>query len=283
MLAGAASPIFVRLIQTSPIAIGFYRLGFSVLLFAIPVILGGHKNFKGLTRKDYGCCVVSGFFLFCHFFCWFTAVKTTSISSAVVLGSLHPLVILFGTYVFMKQKINRKAVIGILIALTGGAIIAGVNQTLEGHQIMGDISAFMAAVFFGGYFLMGQMMRAKIPALNYVFLVFGSCFVFFAMAMFVTATPFTGYRAQDYLWIFAMTLVCQVLAHAMYNWCMGYVSSLYMSVFSSVECVIAIVYGILLFQEIPMIMQCAGAAIAVFGLLYYNYQENHSAKSSSLH
>ena len=269
--AGAASVIFVRLIETSPLTMGFYRLGFSVLIFMVPIILGGHKGFKGLTSKDYLYCVLAGFFLFFHFFCWFTAVQNTSIASAAVLGSLHPLVILFVTYVFMKQKVKLKAVIGILIALTGGAIIAGVNQTLEGSHIIGDLAALMSAIFFGGYFLVGQVMRTKIPTLNYVFIVFGACFMFFTIAMVITGTPFTGYRHQDYLWILAMAVVCQLIAHAMYNWCMGYAPSLYVSVFASVECAVAVFYGIIFFHEIPLILQCAGVVIAISGLLYYNY------------
>jgi len=281
ILAGPASVVFIRLIQTDPLAMGFYRLGFSVLIFAVPVILGGHKGFKGLTRKDYLCCVISGFFLFCHFFCWFTAVKNTSIASAIVLCSFHPLVILFFTYVFMKQKVSIKAVIGILIALAGGAVIAGVNQTLEGNYIMGDIAAFMAAVLFGGYFIMGQIMRAKIPTLNYVFIVFGSCFLFFTIAMFLTGTPFTGYSSQDYLWILVMTLVCQVIAHTMYNWCVGYVPSLYISVFASVETVVAVLYGIIFFREIPAFLQCVGAAIAISGLLYYNLNSQVTPKEEN--
>ena len=272
-VAGSSSAIFIRLIQTNQIAMGFYRMGFSVPLFAIPIVLGGYKDYKAFTRKDYALCFLAGFFLFCHFFCWFTAVQNTSIASAAVLGSLHPLVVLFVTTVFMKQKVSAKAVIGILIALTGGAIIAGVNS-IEGNTLMGDAAGFLAAVFFGSYFLVGRAMRVKVPTVNYIFLVFSTCFVFFAIAMFLTKTPFTGYRPEDYLLIFAMMLVCQGMAHALYNWCIGYVPPLYVSVFATIDCVFAATHGVIFFQEIPTLMQFTGAAIAITGLLYYNYNNN---------
>ena len=272
-ISGASSVIFIRMIETSPIAMGFYRLGFAMLMFSIPIILGAYKDFKGLTKKDYFFCVASGFFLFCHFFCWFTAVKHTAIASASVLLALHPLVILFVTTVFMRQQVRIKAVVGILIAFIGGAIIAGLDYTFAEDHIFGDAAAFMAAVFFGSYFLVGQKMRAKLPAVNYVFIVFGSCWLFFAIAMVVTATPFTGYRAQDYFWIFVMAVVNQVIAHTLYNWCMGYASSLYVSVWVSVDSIFSVTYGALFFHEFPAVWQYIGGIIAISGLVYYNYNE----------
>ncbi|MCL1810165.1 MAG: DMT family transporter [Clostridiales bacterium] len=273
-IAGAASVVFIRLIETNQMVMGFYRLGFAVIMFSVPIILGGYKDFKGLTKKDVLYCVLAGFFLFCHFTCWFTAVKNTTIASAAVLASLHPLVILLVTYVFMKQKVNVRAIVGILIALSGGAVIAGFDYSFTRNDIFGDACGLLTAVFFGFYFLVGSKMRSKIPNINYVFLVFGSCWVFFTIAMFVTGTPFTGYRPIDYFWIFAMAVVCQLIAHAMYNWCMGYASSLYVSVWVAIDPVFSAAFGVVFFHELPAIWQYIGGAIAIAGLVYYNWAES---------
>jgi drug/metabolite transporter (DMT)-like permease len=270
-MAGAATVIFVRLIEASPIALGFYRLGFSVILFAIPIILGGYKDYKGITKKEVGICILAGAMLFSHFMFWFSSLQMTSIASAFVLFSLNPLILLIPTYFFLKKRVSGKAVIGIIVALAGSALIVSLNQTLEDNTFLGDVSGFLAGIFFALYFFIGQIMRAKLPMLNYVFIVFSSCFVFFAIAMVVTGTPLTGYRTEDYILMFSMALVCQVLAHALYNWCMGYVSALYVSVFTTTQTAIAILYGIIFFREIPEIFQVIGAVIVVAGLLYYNY------------
>jgi len=282
MLSGAASVVFIRLIEAGSLAIGFYRLGLAALLFGIPILFGGYKNYKETTKKDVAICILAGFVLFLHFVCWFTAINSTSIASATVLFSLHPLVILVVTCVGFRKKVKVKAIMGILVALSGGALIASVNQTLDGNFIFGDIMGFAAGIFFGGYFLLGQIMRAKMPTVNYVFIVFSSCFVFFAIAMFVTQTPYIGYRPEDYILIVAMTIVCQVLAHAMYNWCMGYTSSLYVSTFTSVQSVVAVIYGIVFFSEFPVFLQWIGVAIAVSGLIYYNFNSQEISKEEKL-
>ena len=278
VMAGAASVIFVRLIEAGPLVIGFHRLGLSALIFGIPIIFGGYKKYHGVTRKDFLFCVLAGFLLFCHFIGWFTALQTTSIARAVVLFSLHPFTVLIATYILLKRKVKIKAILGILSALIGGAIVAVVNQTLDGNFIFGDIMGFASGLFFGLYFLIGQIMRSKMETLNYVFIVFTSCFVFFAIAMVVTGTPFTGYSTSDYFWFVMITLVCQVLAHAMFNWCVGYVSSLYVSVFTSMQTVVGVIYGILVFREIPVPLQWLGVFITVAGLIYYNINSQETPK-----
>lgn len=278
-ISGASSVIFIRLIETGPIAMGFYRLGFAMLMFLVPILLGGYKGFKGLAGKDYLFCFASGLLLFFHFVCWFTGVKNTAIASASVLMALHPLVILFVTTVFMKQKVNIKATIGILVALTGGAIIAGLDYTFAEDHVFGDAAAFMSGVLFGCYFLMGRKMRVKLPAINYVFLVFGSCWVCFAAAMFITKTPFTGYQPQDFFWMFIMAVVNQVIAHTLYNWCIGYAPPLYVSVWVSVDTVFSVAFGALVFQEFPTAWQYIGGVIAISGLVYYNYNEEKTKEA----
>jgi drug/metabolite transporter (DMT)-like permease len=173
----------------------------------------------------------------------------------------------------MNHKVRVKSVIGIIVILCGGAIIAGFDYSFAGSNTYGNIAAFLAAVFFGGYFLIGQHMRDKIPFLNYIFLVFGACFLFFAAAMLITRTPFTGYRIEDYLWILAMMILCQAMSHMLFNFCVRHAPPLYVSVWASIDVVFTTSLGIICFYEIPTAWQFIGGIIAISGLLYYNYNE----------
>ena len=271
--AGASSVVFIRLVDMDPVAMGFFRLGFSMLIFTLPAALRGRSGYRGMNARDYAGCALAGFFLFCHFFCWFTAVQNTAITSASVLGTLHPLVIVLVTRLFMGKRTGVKSMIGIVTALAGGAVIVGFDHTMAENNTFGNLMGLLTAVFFGAYLLMGQTMRARIPALNYISLVFGSCLVFFAGAAAATGAPLAGHSARDYLLLFAMAAICQGMAHALLNWCVGYVSSLYVSVCMTMEIVFAASYGAVIFREYPTLWQYAGAATAISGLLYFNVSE----------
>ena len=278
VILGSTSGILGKLITANSMAIGFYRLTFALPFFAVPVIVSKRDLIRDMKLTELAGCGIAGIFLFGHFFFWFKAVQTTTVASAIVLQSLHPIVVLLVTVFAWKHKVGIKPIIGILAALAGGAIIAGFDYTFAGDSFAGDIFAILAGTFMGLYFCAGNVVRKNISAGIYVFLVFLFCWLAFLIGMFATKTPFTGYPAMDYVWLIVMTLTCQIGAHAVFNWSLGYVTSLYMSAWETAEIIFASLLALFVFKEIPTMWQIIGGIIVLVGLLYYN--KNESAKSS---
>lgn len=283
VMAGSTSGIFGSVIEAPSMAIGFWRLTMGLPFFAIPVLLKQRDTFKTITKKEYIWTFVAGIFLFGHFFTWFNAVKMTNIASAVVLAALHPLVVLLITIFVFKRKVGTRPVMGIILALLGGTLIAGFDyRQLSTGNFKGDILAFLAAVFMGLYFTIGNEVRKKVPGPTYVFMVFASCWVCFCIGMIATGTPVFGYSGMDYIYLIGLTLVCQIGAHAVFNLCFGYVDSLYVSTWESGESVFAIIMSVVLLGQIPTSWELLGAAVTVIGLLYYNYNTALAEKQTKL-
>lgn len=281
VMAGSSSGIFGSVIEAPSMAIGFWRLTLGLPFFAVPVLLGNRESLKQISKKDYLWTFAAGAFLFGHFFTWFNAVKMTNIASAVVLAALHPLVVLVITVFVLKRRVGRRPVMGIVLALLGGVLIAGLDyQQLTGGNFAGDVLAFLAGAFMGIYFAIGNEVRKNVPGSTYVFLVFLSCWICFSIGMLVSRTPALGYSASDYLYIIGLTLVCQIGAHAVFNLCFGYVDSLYVSAWESGESVFAILMGILFLGQIPTSWEIIGCAVFVIGLLYYNYYTGLAEKEN---
>ena len=262
-------------------AIGFWRLTMGLPFFAVPVLLRQRDTLKAVSKRDYIWTFVAGAFLFGHFFTWFNAVKMTNIASAVVLAALHPLVVLLVTVFIFKRHVGRRPVMGIILALLGGVLIAGLDyQQLAAGNFTGDVLAVLAAVFMGLYFTIGNEVRKNVPGPTYVFLVFLACWICFAIGMVATGTPALGYTAADYLYLIGLTLVCQIGAHAVFNLCFGYVDSLYVSAWESGESVFAIIMGVMFLGQIPKSWELLGCAVVVIGLLYYNYYTGLAEKEA---
>jgi Permeases of the drug/metabolite transporter (DMT) superfamily len=283
-LAASSSAIFVRFINADAIAIGFYRLTFALPFFAVGAFVWNRKELFSITPKQLIGCALGGLFLTGHFFTWFTAIENTTVASAVVICSTDPIIILAITAGILKEKTSWKAVVGVLIALTGAAIITGGDYSFAGDSIFGDIMAFLGALFIALYFLTGRKMRKEINATVYVFLVFTACWIAFTVGMLLTGTPFTGYSKMDYINLFAMAMVCQIGAHAVFNWCLGHVSPLYISTIETGEAIFASILAVIFFAEIPTAWQLVGGGITICGLLYYNYHDaqNQSGKIGEL-
>ena len=282
VVAGSSSGIFGKAITAPSMAIGFWRLTMGLPFFAIPVLMNRRDELKAIAGKELAWTFVAGAFLFGHFFTWFTAVKLTNIASGVVLAALHPLVVLIITVFVFKRHVGIRPVMGIVLALLGGTVVAGLDYSqLSAGNFKGDVLAFMAAVFMGLYFTVGNEVRKKVAGPTYVFLCFLSTWICFSVGMVATGTPALGYPVKDYLLLVALTLVCQIGAHAVFNLCFGYVDSLYVSAWESGESVFAIILSFLFLGQIPTSWELLGAAIVVIGLLYYNYHTGLEEKAAA--
>lgn len=283
VIFGATSGIFGSLVKASSMTIGFWRLTIALPFFIIPALASRQKRqqLKAISRKDYMWCFVSGIFLFGHFFSWFNAVKLTNIASASVLAALHPLVVLLVTVFIYHKKVRFRSVAAIITALAGGAIIVGADySTFAGGNLSGNIFAFMAAMFMGLYFSVGDSVRKRVDGSLYVLLVFSSCWICFAVGSFVTDTQLLGHDPMDYVYIVIMALVCQIGAHAVFNLCIGYVSSLYVSTWEVGESVFATIMAFIFLGQVPKLYEVAGCIIVVCALLYYNRQESKNELQS---
>ena len=281
VVAGSSSGIFGSLIEAPSMAIGFWRLTMGLPFFAVPVLAKKRITLKAISRKDLIWTFGAGACLFAHFFTWFNAVKMTNIASAVVLAALHPLVVLVITVFILKKKVGLRPIMGIILALLGGVLIAGLDyQQLSTGNFAGDVMAFLAGLFMGLYFAIGNEVRKNVPGQTYVFLVFFACWICFAIGMIATGTPALGYSTMDYIYLIGLTLVCQIGAHAVFNLCFGHVDSLYVSTWESGESVFAIILGMLILGQFPDSGEIIGCAIVVIGLLYYNYYTSLAEKEN---
>lgn len=275
VIAGSASGIFGSVIQAPPMAIGFWRLSFGLPFFAVPFFKTGISELNAIPKKSMIFTIMAGVFLFLHFFSWFSAVKLTNIASASVLAALHPLVVVFTTIFIFKRHVGKRALMGIICALAGATMIAGFDyKELAAGDFKGDVLSIAAAIFMGLYFAMGHEARKNISGTTYVFLCFLFCWICFSIGMISTGTPFFGYSSSDWIYILGLTVVCQIGAHAVFNLCMGHVSSLYVSTWESGEAVSATMLAYVFLGQVPEQWQILGMITVVIGLLYYNYYSN---------
>lgn len=273
VLFGATSGIFSKMTAISAMGIGFWRLAIALPFFIVPTLANSEKrnNLFSLKKNEIFLCAISGIFLFGHFANWFSAVKLTNIASASVLAALHPVVVILVTIFIYKKKVPGKAIIAILVAILGSAIIAGMDATaLAGGDLKGDLMALMAGLFMGAYFAVGDKARKTVDGTTYVLVVFFTCWACFTISCIATGTQIFGFGLKDYLCVIAMAFLCQIGAHALFNMCIGHVSSLYVSTWETGDPVFSIILAIIFLGQMPKLYEIVGCVIVVGALLYYN-------------
>ena len=281
VFCGSASGPIATIISCPALMIGFGRLTIALPFFAVPVLMNPEKRkmLKELDKEKFFITLLTGVFLFLHFFCWFTAVKYTNVSAAAVLASFHPLVVLILTIFVYKKKVPGKAIIAILIALAAGAYLmrSDISAFNEGRMI-GNVLALLAGIFMGIYFAVGGRVRSKMDGQVYVMLIFFWCWVCFTIACIVTGTKVIGYSATDYLGIVALAFVCQIGSHALFNLCIGHVEPLYVSAWESMDPVTSTILAVIIASQFPSIKEVICCIIVVLALMAYSRFEAQGEK-----
>jgi len=121
-------------------------------------------------RKKFYLCVLSGAFLALHFASWIASIKMTTISNSTILVSCSPIFVSLANFFILKEKFTSKIFIGISMSIVGTIIIAiGSTGGSTSSMMVGNILAFMGAIFVAGYLVIGGIVRKSVSAGAYVF------------------------------------------------------------------------------------------------------------------
>lgn len=278
VVAASFSSLFIKLSDATPLAIAFYRLLFTVILLTPYTFFKHYRELKSLSRKNVLLGLLSGVFLALHFETWFASLKYTTVASSTVLVATQPIFVVIGSYVFFKERVTRRALLGGAIALAGSMYIGITDFDVNGKALFGDMLAIIGAIAVSGYFLFGRHLRKELSLMPYVFLVYCSGTIVLFLSMLLTKTNFTGYPLKAYMLFFALAIICTIFGHTVFNWALKYIKAPVVSVAILGEPLGASVWAALLLKEYPTANQAVGGmfiliGLSVFTLAMLKYEE----------
>lgn len=266
------SAILVRYSQAPSVITAVYRLGWTVLLL-LPVVLA---RFRGellhVTRRDVLLCALSGLCLALHFLAWFESLKWTGVAVSTVLVSTEVIFTALGFALFLRGRIPPLGAAAILLAFAGSALLALSGGGRDG-QLYGNVLALAAAVFVSLYTLIGKIQRGHLSTTVYTFLTYVFCFLALLVMAAGSRTPLVGYGGREWLIGLGLAVLCTLMGHSLFSWCLKYLSPAYVSAVKLCEPVFSGALAVPLFGEIPTPMQLAGAAVVLGAVLLYTKAE----------
>ncbi len=260
--------ILVRFANADPIAVVMVRTvgAFLILLpFYWTRPASGRTPFSG---RDGLLFAVAGICLGLHFTLWTASLSYTSVASASVLVCIHPIILIIAERVFFKFRFAAGVWIGVLIAFAGSVMLGLTDQTssIGSHPVLGNAMAFLAAVAFVVYILVGQQLRKKAGWLEYIFPVYTWSAVF-CVAVFVAAGFPMGEGASFWLASIALALGPQLIGHGSMNYAVKYIQPTMLSMSILVEPILATIAAIIFFSEIPPIASVTAMVVIACGLI----------------
>ncbi len=271
------SAIFVKY-STAPSSVtAAWRLLWTVALMT-PVVLGKkavRAEFKKASKKTVILSLVSGLFLAVHFVLWFESLRHTTVAASTVIVCTEVIWVSLGFCLFLKGKISWKAALAIGITLIGSVLIAFADAG-QGGRLYGDMLSLLAAIAVAVYMLLGRVVRVYTSTTVYTYLVYPACAAGLLLLTIFQGESLTGYGLSAVIVGLLLSVFSTILGHSIFSWCLKYFSPSFVSASKLLEPVVAAIFAVPLFGEIPQLMQGIGALIILGGVFYYSQLERKS-------
>ncbi|HNZ82574.1 MAG TPA: DMT family transporter [Sedimentibacter sp.] len=268
----SVSSIIIRFSESPSLVIAAYRMLFTSIMLFFPVYIKYGSEFKSLNKNDCLLCLISGIFLALHFASWIQSIQMTTIANSTILVSCSPIFVAAINYFLLKERITGKMIVGIGMSLIGTVIIGiGSSQGNGTAMILGNVLAFMGAVFVAGYLVIGGIVRKTVSAGVYVLIVYSVSAIALFFMCFASGTPVYPYPLKEFALFFLLAFFSSILGHTVYNYLMKYYSSTLISITTLMEPVFASLMAMIIFKEIPSAYTVLGGIIIIGGIYLGTY------------
>ncbi|MBU8906804.1 DMT family transporter [Desertibacillus haloalkaliphilus] len=227
------------------------RLSFSTILLAL-FLLGYNRDLFKIKRKDFPYFVGTGVVSIAFFnYCFFTVMEHANLSIAVVLLYTAPVfVTLMSKFVF-KESFTVKKLLALFVVLIGCGftvgLIPGGNLSIGYWTLILGIGS---GLFYALYSIFGKFVSQRYHVLTITFysMLLGALFVIPTSALWKKAEVFTEQSVLIYG--VCLALFATVLGYIFYTLGLKYVESSKASILSTIEPVVAIAVGVIIFGDL---------------------------------
>ena len=251
--------------EAPPLAVAAWRLSLAALVL-LPAALFRHSGLSKMTREELAACAISGCALALHFILWIYSLQETSVARSVLFVSTHPIFVAVGSFLFLKERLPRRWMLGAGLALLGGMVIGLTDMLAGGAALRGDLLALGGGAAAGVYLLIGRQVRRTVSAVAYAGVAYTIAAGIVVAAAAVTGTPVTGFSGSTVAFLVLLGLVPQLIGHTTFNWALAHLPASRVSVLILGEPVGAAFLAFVFFGETVTWLNVAGGAIILVGI-----------------
>ena len=204
---------------------------------------------------------------------YYAAMKAASISVAVVLMYLAPIIVMTYSVIFMGETFTYKKLVCILGALVGTALVTGIIGGLRA-SLAGIGLGVMSGISYSLYNICVklEMKRGDDPVVAAAF-----CFAFAAVIALVFGKPIdtiskiSAGMPVSLVWVISIGLMTSVTPYVVYTFAMKRIPASVATAISSVEPLVATVIGVVLYKEPINMASYIGIALIVASVVFLSF------------
>lgn len=279
------SPVFIRLADVGPAAIGFWRLFFALG----PTALWAYAEHRAARAKAYdphvrvplftgrqlALALLAGTFFGADLVLFHAGLAHTTTANAVLLGNLAVVFVLLFGWLILGERPTAGLLVALTLALSGTGLIISRSLGAEGGGagLMGDLLCVGAALAYASYMLAIRLVRrggVNEPALGggMVSLLANGAGIVVCLSWAIgTGEALIPASLQGLLAVAALGILGQAAGQGLATFALGRLPAGLISVVQLLQIVVGVSLAALLFGEIPSFLVIVGGLLVVAGVL----------------
>lgn len=269
----AFSGIFVRWANTTGDVVGFFRVAIAALVMTPAVLIHRSRGRMRLPRPAIGLGLLAGLLFAIDMGLWATAINMTTVANATLLGNTAPLWVGLAAWLLLGERLGRGYWIGLVVALSGAALIIGLDAYTElqispedPRRLIGNLLPVISGVAYAAYQIVTQRARSQIDTLSYSWLFSLSGALILLAVTIVMGHPLTGYQPRQYAAMVGIALVSHVGGWLLLNYALGKLRASLVSVTLLAQPVLSALLAVRLLGETPTEWHIIGGVVTLVGI-----------------
>ena len=269
-----ARPDLIRL------GIGIIGIGTSgplIALSAMPVLsLIFWRNLGGaimtapfalrhrIDRTGAKWAVLAGFVLALHFYCFFLAMRMTTVAAGTALVALQPIF----AALFLKLtggEIPSRAWLGMFVSFGGVLLISGIDLQISLRAFLGDLAAIISAALAAIYMLIGARAQRTLETSTYTSICYFFCAMTALPMALIAGNEIFDFKAREWWILLGLIIGAQFLGHTMFNSVLKRVSPAVVSLIVFFEVPVSSVLAIWWMNQKPPVGVIPGIVLILIG------------------
>ncbi|WP_454052533.1 DMT family transporter [Clostridium sp. Marseille-Q7071] len=249
-----------------------------IIAFGISAIVFKKQVFK-TDVKTIKYALILSIILFGVFISMTFGLKYTSASNAGFLISLSVVLIPVISFIFLKQKIEKKVIGGICLALIGIALL---TLNTELRLSSGDILCILCALLFATHIVVTSIFTQKVDSIALGVLQLGFVGIFSVVFSMLTETVKLPSNTTSWFVVLSLSILCTAVGYIVQTTAQQYTSATHTGLILSLEPAFSAVFAYVFLGEILTIKGYVGAVILLFSVLIAELDFKNKSESQSV-
>jgi drug/metabolite transporter (DMT)-like permease len=265
----AFSAILVKLADVAPATAAIFRCAYALPALGLLAWLEDRRHGPRPARGRW-LTIPAGVFFAADLIFWHHAIQDVGAGLATVLGNLQVIVVPFVAWAVLRERVEARILAALPLVCSGVVLISGVLESgaYGDHPIRGAVYGILTGVTYAGFILVlrqagSDLRRPAGPLFDTTLVATVACVI--AGVALGEAHLLPSWPAHA--WLVVLALTSQVIGWLLITSSLPRLPAALTSVTLTIQPVGSVLLGVVLLGEDPTLLQLAGVACIIVGLV----------------